>query len=154
MSLRLATKIYWRAWSRQIISRNVYILWIPEASIFFFFVILVFFLSACVSTSFKQSLNEYLHNVYRMNLRSQMVMLVRQQCTLWMKQMTLLWFTQYSYTEKKSWMHTPARCSCFWPIDNSNLRRDWKIHRMTSDWHWTLNCQKYPEYSKYLPPKP
>ncbi len=29
-----------------------------------------------------------------------------------------------------------------------------KVYWMTSDWPWTLNCQKYPVYTEYLPPRP
>ncbi len=29
-----------------------------------------------------------------------------------------------------------------------------EMHRLTSDWPWTLNGQKYPVYTEYLPPSP
>ena len=29
-----------------------------------------------------------------------------------------------------------------------------EMHPMTSDWAWSLNYQRYPEYTKYLPMKP
>ena len=29
-----------------------------------------------------------------------------------------------------------------------------QMYRITSEWHWTLNCQKYPVYTEYLPLRP